>query len=55
MKASERRALRAITTDALAGVVAIPPTSSAYWQALAALHTARTHRRALVDKVNTNR
>lgn len=49
MRASERRALRAITADALAGVVAIPDTSPHYWHALATLHTAREHRRALLD------
>ncbi|AXH49819.1 hypothetical protein KNU02_gp94 [Gordonia phage Pleakley] len=48
MRARERRALRAVTADALAGVVAIPTGSPAYWQALATLHTARAHRRALL-------
>ncbi|AYD83470.1 hypothetical protein SEA_EMIANNA_87 [Gordonia phage Emianna] len=48
MRASERRALRAITADALRGVVAIPADSPHYWQALDTLHTARAHRRALL-------
>ncbi|ATS93167.1 hypothetical protein SEA_PATIO_86 [Gordonia phage Patio] len=47
MRATERRALRAITADALTGVVRIPDHSPAYWSALATLHTARAHRRAI--------
>ncbi|AYB69226.1 hypothetical protein KNU10_gp85 [Gordonia phage Foxboro] len=57
MRASERRALRAITADALRGLVAIPADSPHYWQALDTLHTARAHRRALLTlaEQDTNR
>ncbi|WGH20868.1 hypothetical protein QLT00_gp85 [Gordonia phage Commandaria] len=57
MNARERRALRAITADALRGVVAIPEHSPYYWQALDTLHTARAHRRALLTltEQDTNR
>ncbi|QAU07326.1 hypothetical protein SEA_NOSILAM_85 [Gordonia phage NosilaM] len=48
MRATERRALRRITADALAGLAAIPADTAHYWQALDTLHTARAHRRALL-------
>ncbi|AET09823.1 hypothetical protein [Gordonia phage GTE5] len=49
MRATERRALARITADALSGVVRIPNGTPAYFQALAELHTARAHRRALTS------
>ncbi|AKJ72417.1 hypothetical protein AU099_gp74 [Gordonia phage GTE8] len=55
MRATERRALRAVTADALRGLVAIPTDSPHYWQALDTLHTARAHRRALLTEQDTER
>lgn len=51
MRAAERRALRAVTADALTtlsrGQSGGPVSDEAYAVALAALHGARAHRRAL--------
>ena len=51
MRAAERRALRAVTSDALTtlsrGQSGGPVSDEAYAAALAALHGARAHRRAL--------
>lgn len=47
MRAAERRALRAVTSDALTTLSRGPVSDEAYAAALAALHGARAHRRAL--------